>query len=197
LSLKFGISHQNSSIVRKARKILKNTSLRYFLYAAVALLAFGVGTWVSGNRAPEAQAASGPDALFALKLPDLANQPQSLSQWRGQVLVINFWATWCAPCREEIPMFVRLQQKYAGKGLQFVGISIDQVGKTREFATTYKINYPTLIGTFDTVEVSRQAGNTRRVLPFTVVLDRKGKVVATELGGLTEEKLEAHIKPLL
>jgi thiol-disulfide isomerase/thioredoxin len=111
--------------------------------------------------------------------------------------VINFWATWCEPCREEIPVFVKLQDSHGAKGLQFVGISIDQPDKTADFASKFKINYPTLIGTFDTIEVSRQAGNKRRVLPYTVILDRKGQIVAAELGGLTREKLELLLKPLL
>ena len=89
------------------------------------------------------------------------------------------------------------QEKHAAKGLQFVGISIDQVDKTSEFARNFKINYPTLIGTFDAVEVSQKAGNQRRGLPFTVILDRKGQIAATELGGVTQEKLDALIAPLL
>ena len=132
-----------------------------------------------------------------MSLPDLQGKPQAVGQWRGKVLVINFWATWCEPCREEIPIFVKMQEKYRDKGLQFVGISIDQADKTSEFSRNFSINYPSLIGTMDTVEVSRQAGNKRRVLPYTIVLDRKGEVIATELGGLTEGKLESLIAPLL
>ena len=134
---------------------------------------------------------------MGLSLPDLENKIQRLSQWRGKVMVVNLWATWCAPCREEIPMFVKMQQKYGAQGLQFVGISIDQADKTAEFSRNFGINYPSLIGTFDTVEISHQAGNTRRVLPFTIIFDRKGRIVATKLGGLTQEKLEAVVNPLL
>lgn len=134
---------------------------------------------------------------MGLSLPDLENKIQRLSQWRGKVMVVNLWATWCAPCREEIPMFVKMQQKYRAQGLQFVGISIDQADKTAEFSRDFGINYPSLVGTFDTVEISRQAGNTRRVLPFTIIFDRKGRIAATELGGLTQEKLEAVVNPLL
>lgn len=166
----------------------------------IALAAAGAGVWVNVSRQSDAPAVKEGDAsaaLFALSLPDLNNQPQSLKQWRGKVLVVNFWATWCAPCREEIPMFVKMQERYAAKGLQFVGISIDQVDKTSEFARNFRINYPTLIGTFDTIDVSRKTGNARRALPYTVIVDRKGQIVATELGGLTQEKLNALIKPLL
>ena len=163
----------------------------------IALTAFGTGLWFSGSQQTEKPVPQASDLLMAMSLPDLQGKPQHLEQWRGKMLVVNFWATWCAPCREEIPVFVKLQDRHAAKGLQFVGISIDQVDKTSEFAANYKINYPTLIGTFDTVEVSRQVGNQRRALPFTVILDRKGGIVATELGGLTEEKLEFLLKPHL
>jgi thiol-disulfide isomerase/thioredoxin len=173
------------------------TALRYFLFVVIAASAFGAGIWVNNTRQAGAPAFSGADAIFALNLPDLQNQMQNLAQWRGKVLVVNFWATWCAPCREEIPVFVKMQQEYAGRGLQFVGISIDQPDKTLEFYTNFKINYPTLIGTFDTVEVSRQAGNQKRVLPFTLILGRNGQIMATESGGLTQQKLEGLIKPLL
>jgi thiol-disulfide isomerase/thioredoxin len=176
---------------------LSSRLLRYALYSFIALLALGAGMWVSNTRQKEAPVSSAADVIFALALPDLENKPQQLSQWRGQVLVVNFWATWCAPCRDEIPMLVKMQEKYLPKGLKIVGISIDQADKTSEFARSFGINYPTLIGNFDTVDVSRRAGNTKGVLPYTVILDRKGQIAATELGGLTLEKLEAVIAPLL
>lgn len=174
---------------------MSNKILRYGLYSFIALTAFGAGVWVKSFRnLPEVSAA---DAVYSITLPDLENKPQQLSQWRGKVLVVNFWATWCAPCVEEIPMFIKVQDKYRGKGLQFVGISLDKEDKTSDFGRKFGINYPSLIGTLDTIEISRQVGNTRRVLPYTVILDRKGQVAATELGGLTEEKLEVIINPLL
>lgn len=147
------------------------------------------------RSAPPAPSAA--ETLYAMTLPDLNNQSQSLHQWRGKVMVVNFWATWCAPCLEEVPIFVALQDKYRDQGLVFVGISIDQMDKTREFAAKFKMNYPVLIGAFDAVEVSQQAGNSKRALPYTIVLNRKGEIVATELGGVTREKLEAVLKLLL
>lgn len=167
------------------------------LYAFVALTALGAGVWVSESRQSAAPKVNPADVLLELSLPDLENKPQRLNQWRGKVMVVNLWATWCAPCREEIPMFIKMQQKYRAQGLQFIGISIDQTDKTSEFSRNFEINYPSLIGTIDTVEISHQAGNTRRVLPFTIIFDRKGQIAATELGGLTQEKLEAIVNPLL
>jgi thiol-disulfide isomerase/thioredoxin len=167
------------------------------LIAVIAASAFGAGIWANHTRQAAMPAPSSAEAILALSLPDVQSKVQNLTQWRGKVLVVNFWATWCAPCREEIPIFVKMQQKYGDQGLQFVGISIDQPDKTLEFHTNFKINYPTLIGTFDTVEVSRQAGNQKRVLPYTLILGRNGQIAATESGGLTEQKLEGLVMPLL
>ena len=122
------------------------------IYAVVALAALSGGTWLGVSRFSGPIQPTAAEVLQTLKLPDFDGKTQALSQWKGKVLVVNFWATWCAPCREEIPVFVGLQHELGVKGLQFVGISIDQADKTREFATTFKINYPTLIGTFDTLE---------------------------------------------
>lgn len=171
--------------------------LRYALYCLLALMAFGGGVWVNNSRQTDEPEITAAHALYAITLPDLQSQTQKLDQWRGKVLVVNFWATWCEPCREEIPIFVKMQRKYGVRGLQFVGISIDHADKTSEFSRKFEINYPSLIGTFDTIEVSRLAGNKRRVLPYTAILDRQGRLVATELGGLTTEKLETLIAPLL
>lgn len=178
---------------------------QWLLFAAVAVVALaagiGVHFWHVGGDGAVAQNASAngdpAKAIYALKLPDLAGKPQAVEQWRGKVLVVNFWATWCAPCREEIPIFVQLQEKYRAKGLQFVGISIDQADKTAEFARNFGVNYPVVIGGFDTVEVSRVAGNDKRALPFTVILDRQGRVFATELGGIKRESLEPRIAKML
>ena len=111
--------------------------------------------------------------------------------------MVNFWATWCAPCREEIPGFVRLQERYGARGLQFVGIAIDQPDKVAEFAREFRINYPLLIGGLETMELLRQVGNRAGVLPYTLVIDRKGNLVSREPGGLKEARLESIIQPLL
>jgi thiol-disulfide isomerase/thioredoxin len=117
-------------------------------------------------------------------LPDSQGTPQSLAQWKGNVVVVNFWATWCAPCREEMPEFVRAQQELGPKGLQFVGIAVDDVDKVRAFAREIGLNYPALIGGYGAIELSKTLGNDLSALPFTVVLDRAGRVAHTQLGPL-------------
>ena len=135
-------------------------------------------------------------SIFDAKLNDLQGQPQSLGQWRGKVLVVNYWATWCHPCREEMPGFSRLQDKFRDKGVQFVGISIDDAAKIVEFQKDTPVTYPLLIGDIESMKNSADLGNTRQALPFTAVFDRQGKLATTKLGRLSEKELEPVLAEL-
>jgi thiol-disulfide isomerase/thioredoxin len=178
-----------------------NKRVQLALFAAVAGLAAGIGAALHvATREPPVStipAAAAAPVLMAAKLPDLDAHPQALEQWRGKVLVVNFWATWCAPCREEIPELVRFQREFGPKGVQIVGIAIDAADKVRPYAANMKMNYPILIGDADGVELAQRAGNSLGGLPFTVILDRQGNAVHSHLGSLTADKLLAVIKPLL
>ena len=172
------------------------------LFAAVAVMAaVGGAAWFlwpgAGGPARQPAPLVVSERVYAAQLPDTQGMPQALAQWRGQVLVVNFWATWCAPCREEIPGFVRLQERYGARGLRFVGIALDQPEKVTDFAREFGINYPLLIGDLGTMELLRQAGNRAGVLPYTLVLDRTGKVISQQPGGLKEAILEGVVVPLL
>ena len=157
---------------------------------AAGLAGAGVHFWRMG-----AEASAAP--LHTLRLPDLAGRVQDFNQWQGKVLVVNFWATWCAPCREEIPILVALQEKYRARGLQFVGVAIDQRDKVEAFAREFGINYAVLLGGLETIDVSRQIGNRLGALPYTAVLDRSGRIVSRELGKVKEVELERLIISLL
>ena len=135
--------------------------------------------------------------IYELVLADLKGQPQGLGQWRGKVLIVNYWATWCLPCREEMPGFSRLQDKYRDKGVQFVGISIDTADKIVEFQKTTLVTYPLLIGDMTVMENSAKLGNSRQALPFTAVFDREGRLVATKLGRLSEPELDRQLAELV
>lgn len=137
------------------------------------------------------------ERILAAQHADVKGESRRVGDWRGRVLVVNYWATWCAPCREEIPVFVRMQERYGDRGLQFVGIAIDQPDKVAEFAREFRINYPLLLGGVETIELVRQVGNRAGVLPYTLVIDRRGRLVTRERGGLKQERLERLIEPLL
>ena len=136
-------------------------------------------------------------ALLGVSLPDTKGNEQSLAQWKGRVLVVNFWATWCVPCREEMPEFVKAQRELGDRGVQFVGIAIDQPDKIDAFAAELHLNYPALVGGYGAIELSKAMGNRLGALPFTVVVDRAGRVAHTQLGPLKESNLRSILAQLL
>jgi thiol-disulfide isomerase/thioredoxin len=162
-----------------------------FYAIPLAILALVAGIWLAQTRyAPQAPALPAA-ALWQLAYPDTQGRPQALSQWRGRVLVLNFWASWCAPCREEIPDFVALRAQYAAKGVEFVGIAVDNQANVAQFMQRQTINYPILIGEGAANNLARQLGNPSGALPYTIVLDRDGNIVFKHLGRLPRAKLEA------
>jgi thiol-disulfide isomerase/thioredoxin len=164
--------------------------------AAVVALAAGVAAGIFLRHSPEPPRLDG-SSLLAISLPDAEGKPQSLAQWRGKVVVVNFWATWCAPCREEMPLFVKAQKAHGERGLQFVGIAVDEADKARQFAEEIGLNYPTLIGGYGAMELSKTLGNTIMALPFTVVVDRSGKVLITHLGPIKPAQLDGILSKAL
>ncbi|MBA4143353.1 MAG: TlpA family protein disulfide reductase [Nitrosospira sp.] len=175
------------------------------LYTGIAILAVTAGfllrsQLMSSNvqfDLPEDTAKRGAETILAASLPDLDDKPQPISQWRGKVLVVNFWASWCAPCRDEIPEFIELHGKFSERGLVILGIAVDQKEKAAAFSKEIGINYPILVGDMKAMALADAAGNHQGALPFTVVIDRTGKITGTKLGRLSKSKLEAMFKPLL
>ena len=135
--------------------------------------------------------------LPLFSLPDLEGRTRSSNEWPGKVLVINFWATWCPPCRREMPEFIELQKSRGSSGLQFVGIAIDSPDPVKEFAKSIGVNYPILIGETDAISLSESLGNRFSSLPFTVIFDRAGKPVYAKAGELDRRTLEEQLAPLL
>ena len=132
--------------------------------------------------------------LFDSHFADYQGRQQSLAQWQGKILVVNFWATWCPPCREEMPYFSRLNEKYAPDGVQFVGISADPAHLVETFARQESISYPLLTAGDRSLELSKELGNTLQGLPYTLVLGRKREPLLSHTGRLTETELEALLK---
>lgn len=129
-------------------------------------------------------------------LSDTSGQLHHSSEWAGNVLVINFWATWCPPCKEEIPHFIDLQKKYGQQGLQFLGITMDPVDKVRDFSNRFDINYPLLIGQHDIIMLAQEFGNHTGGLPYTVIIDRNGNISFIRQGLLPISDAESVIKAL-
>lgn len=171
--------------------------MRKVIFLGVAVLALVVGALVQGHRSSESATREAAGKLISLALPDPSGKPQRLDQWQGKVLVINFWATWCKPCLEEMPMLIKVQKKYASNGVQIVGIALDSAAKVQEFAKTLGVDYPLVLGSLETIELTRKIGNATGGLPYTVVLNRAGNIVKTRLGGISEAELDAALKPLL
>ncbi|WP_295624766.1 TlpA disulfide reductase family protein [uncultured Nitrosomonas sp.] len=174
------------------------------LYSCVAIFALGAGSFLRTllSEAYQTELSSeesqqGAQAILAASLPDLQGENQEVSQWLGKVMVVNFWATWCTPCREEIPEFIEAQKKYGEQGLIFIGIAIDQADKVKMFSQEFGINYPVLVGSFDTWSLLEAAGNRHSALPYTVVINRSGELVENYLGRVDLKKLEKMVIPLL
>ena len=174
-------------------------SLRWAFTAVGALaVAAGVALWL-GSR-PNGPSATrvevSPSALFAATFADTAGAPSSLGRFQGKVLVVNFWATWCVPCREEMPAFTRLQARWADRGVQFIGLSNEDSGRVARFGRDLAINYPLWVGGDEVGEFSRRLGNRLGVLPFTVLVDRQGHILESKVGPYSETGLESRLTGL-
>ncbi len=135
------------------------------------------------------------DVLPSFSYPDLKGRQRSSDEFADKVVVLNFWATWCPPCRKETPEFVALQELY-GSDVQFIGIAIDDEEPVREFADSFGVNYPLLLGDVEAVSLSRRLGNRYEGLPFTVVAEPGGNVVLRHTGGLERDQLEPLLQEL-
>jgi thiol-disulfide isomerase/thioredoxin len=133
------------------------------------------------------------DAIFALNLPDLGGRPQPVAQWRGKVLVVNFWASWCKPCVDEMPALSRMNSHYASWGVQFVGIGVDAAEKLAAFVRTTPVSYPVLVASPADTTLGLQV----KGLPYTVVIGRDGRIEMTRLGRIDEESLEPVLRRLI
>jgi len=138
-----------------------------------------------------------PQYLPAFSLPDLDGRPHSWAEWQGKIRVINFWATWCPPCRREIPDFVALQARYASRGLQVIGIAIDDQEAVGTYLKEVTVNYPVLVGGNEAIELGEQMGNKVGAIPFTVIADADGHIIFSQLGEMDKNKIEQAIMPFI
>jgi len=131
------------------------------------------------------------------KLNDLEDKVRDVKEWDGNVLMINFWATWCPPCRKEMPAFIELQEKYKDKGFTIIGVALDEKQAVIDFTEPMGMNYPILLGEQQGMPLTTAYGNRLGVLPFTVIVDRHGNIIHRKRSEITFPQAEAMIKPLL
>lgn len=161
------------------------SSTRNILLLATTLAAVTGAYWVGQKlttTGPSSRLSEAPAGKVEFALPDLEGKARAPGDWAGQVVVLNFWATWCPPCREEIPLFIELQDKYGVQGLQIVGIAIDSKDNVASYRKTAGINYPLLLGRDEGLPLMKQYGNTPGALPFSVVIGRDGEIIGRKLG---------------
>ena len=168
---------------------------RAILILSVALFAMGVGVYTKikvstfefnkDNLSPD---------FF---LSDIHGSQHSINEWRGKIRVINFWATWCSPCRKEIPEFITIQNQYALQGVQFIGIAIDNKEAINRYLSEIPINYPILIAENEGLILARQMGNSINSVPFTIIINQQGVILERYFGEINAEKLEEEIRSLI
>ncbi len=165
------------------------------------LAVMGVGlagyAFSTGPNAPAAAPGmAGGESAPSLALPDLTGRTRTLDEWRGRVILLNFWASWCSPCMYEIDDLIRYQKEYAGRGLQILGIGVDAPRKLANVRRSLGIVYPVLVA--DPMSgILERWGDTRRMIPYSVLLDRRGRVVWRYRGLLNDEVFADKVLPLL
>ena len=170
-----------------------------YLFVLGLILMAGAALMVGASVAAEMQAMPSADPVFAATLADFDGKPVALAELKGKLVVLNFWATWCGPCRTEIPHLIEAQEKYGPRGIVFMGAAVeDNADSVRNFVKTYGITYTVVMaGTDQGIALLRALGNQIAGLPFTIVLDRQGNIVAAKRGIMTPALMQQILDPLL
>jgi thiol-disulfide isomerase/thioredoxin len=134
--------------------------------------------------------------LWAAAVTNPDGKPQSLSLFQGHPVVVNFWASWCGPCVEEMPTLAQLHRDYVKKGIQFVGLGVDSDQNVKTFLQKVKVDYPVFVTGFGGADLARAFGNNAGGLPFTVVIDAKGNIRSTKLGQIDPKELKQTLDAL-
>ena len=177
------------------------------LLIVLVAIAGAIGGFVAGGwlRQPPDHVAPGNantlkigDTVTPVNLPDPAGTAHSLDEWRGKVVLVNFWASWCGPCREEMPLLDRSQQQLGAQGLQIVGIAADTPAATKAFLGRHPVRYPILIDDPAAgVDLPTTFGDTRGVLPYSILIGRDGRILAQRFGNFSEKTLADWLAPHL
>lgn len=171
-----------------------------FIFVAVIVIAGVSGFFMQQFLAqkesfePASSFIGRPAQEFAMK--DLDGNIRNITEWKGKVVLLNFWATWCAPCLREIPDFIRLQDKYKNADFQIIGIAMDDFEAVRAFAISHGINYPVIPAEAEAIELGQRYGNSIGVLPYSVFINKNGYISHTIVGELDKMKAEKILASL-
>jgi peroxiredoxin len=170
---------------------------RNLVLLAAGLCAAGLGLAVNRWRTePRAAGAGAVEAFFAASFADPDGRTQPLAQWRGQPLVVNFWATWCPPCVEEMPDLQRARDAYRERGVEIIGIGIDNAAKIAEFRDRHALTLPLLVAGSGGSDLNRALGNSGGALPYTVLIGADGQISQRHLGQIRTEQLRRWLDAL-
>lgn len=189
---------------------MKSSHIIFGLAVAGTAAALGFGivmNWPAdqdrlGNAGQEAQVQAQSSMISQSRpefsLPDLTGTQRNIKEWDGKVLAVNFWATWCEPCKEEIAAFNTLQRQYGGKGFQFIGVALDDLEAVQTYLKTRTIAYPVLIGENEAVVgVASHYGDDEGVVPYTAFINRKGQIAFIQYGAMSQDLARQVIESLL
>jgi len=136
--------------------------------------------------------------LHNIKLPDLSGESHSLKDWKGKVILLNFWASWCTPCQYEIPNLISYQKRYGGKKFQVVSIGLDEIRKLKNVKRSLGINYPVLVVSQQQgADLLVKLGDRQQIVPYTIILTKAGEISYTHQGEFDDNAFDLYVKPLL
>jgi peroxiredoxin len=161
----------------------------WWIAAAIASIALAAGFTLAARHFSTGGAGASADAFFARTFNDLEGQPTEMARWKDRIVVLNFWATWCPPCVEEMPDLQRVHDEYADRGVTVVGLGIDSPSALKRFRDEHLLSLPLFAAGASGSELARALGNPSGALPYTVLIDRKGRIVQARLGQIKPAEL--------
>ena len=177
---------------------MKNTAIFIIAMVVAGAAGYGLQQMISSDTPMPRQQKSD---VIGTKRPEFAmmdihGQLRNIKDFDGQVVLLNFWATWCPPCLKEIPDFIEVQEEFADKGFQIVGVAVENEEDVKHFAEEMGMNYPVMAGEMEAIELARRYGNSMGALPFSAIIDKSGTITHTFTGELSKSRLKAILKDL-